>query len=1614
MYERRGRWKEGLTMTDTDIEKQLKAARDRLLDLTMRNRLLNFRPTKLRTISIIDEIPQEVYDILVLQEKTMAFRAKPVSQQADVDGETETLALFEGSKQDTENSGEASPSQPWQLLPPTAEVAVRYVDRFLQTELESEELQKRLFYMHQQARSAFEEQGYTILYLALGFLEWMESPNALQPRRAPLILIPVELERTKVSTAFRLRWTGEELFPNLSLQARLSEQGVALPGLEAPEDRAGIDQYLQSVASAVSAMSTWRVVTDIYLDFFSFTKFVMYKDLDPAVWPAERTPADHPLIKAILAPSPDTQYDAGFSEDEVDAKLTTRDVYHVMDADPSQIAVIEDARRGLNMVVEGPPGTGKSQTITNIIAELLAAGKSVLFVSEKMAALEVVKSRLDRVGLGDFCLELHSCKSNKKEVLKELERTISVPAPRMASYEDAFIQVERLKAELNDYAKALREPCGRSQRSPFALFCIRETARRHFAKGGRPMPQVHFANPEQYDQQAWSAAVTRLHSLAEALPLVLPLSKHPWRGCNPGTVLPRDEAEIRTLIRVCQEAVHGLEDAIDRLVTICAIQRPTTLETLPHALTAARVMAMSKPVDRQVLLNTEWNRPSEEAEKLVRIVETFQNERIRARAKFAAKALDCDIALLLEEYKLLSAKFLRFFKSRYRYIKREIASLYTGKAPRRTDQIVADLEQLILCIKLRDEARKLDQTGRAFFGSHWQAEESDPDRLRTFAAWIVSFRKQLLAEVLTERAVDMVSAGVSQEQVEHAVDEVKTAMQRFVEQRDLLISRINANYQAIFGGEADTVPFAEMLSRLELWDAALPRLQRWAQFVARREACRTTIAQSVVETVEEDRLDPEDVLPCFEGNLADALLHLVFVERLCLAHFVGELHERKIQRFSTLDRDSILWNRQRLIYKLHQNRPRLAGGASPGSEAGILLGELSRKRGHMPIRKLLAHAGGLIQRIKPCFMMSPLSIAQFCDPRTARFDAIVFDEASQVRPEDALGALLRGSQVIVIGDTRQLPPTSFFDRIIETSDEDEDELIASVATVESILHQCKRSFPTKTLRWHYRSKHESLIAVANQEFYDNRLLIYPSPIDKAEHLGVQFVHLPHAIYDRGRSSVNREEATAVAQAALDHYRQFPDKSLGVGTFNIKQQQAILEEVELQLRLHPEMEDFFVTTREEHFFVKNLETIQGDERDVIFLSVGFGLDQFGRLSRNFGPLNHEGGERRLNVLITRARERCVVFSNFRASDLALDASAPIGLRALKIFLEYAESRQLHHTEAPGEDTDSPFEDAVYDCLRSNGYEVRKQVGCAGFRVDLAVVDPASPGRYLLGIECDGAKYHSSPVARDRDRLRQQILEGLGWRIHRIWSTDWYRNRSESESRLLDAVERANEERTSAPIVQAPQPPRTTSGPSHAIENVQAARPSISDNTLHNMVPDYRLCSSLGIPVQGELHDQPSHRLAEAVTQVVEIEGPVHIDEVVRRIRSLWGLRRSGKRIAEAIHRAALAAEKKGQIRRRHDFLWPAVDRAVPVRRRSGEPPANIDLICDEEIATAVKLVLKLQHATLPQDLITQTSRLLGIKAISSAVAERIRTLLDTLVQRGELQHIPNGMIHLAAS
>lgn len=1593
-----------VAISNKDIQDKFNGLRENLLDLSMRNRLLNFRPRK-TDIEVVDEISTEIYDILVLKEQKMEFLPKEEIEE-DLDKDDE--------KEDNESDlTEEESDLLWELPPPDREVDDRHKDKFLQTKLNPKELQKRLFKINQQANSAFEEQGYNILYLALGLLEWSESKHSNKMHKAPLILIPVQMQREGVRRSFKISYNHEDILTNISLKAKLSDQSIELPYFEMPEDKTGIYDYFDKVSELIRHMDDWNVQNNINLGFFSFSKFVMYQDLDMENWPEEFTFKDSPIINELFNPT-DHKNETIFDPDTVDDFLTFKNTYTVLDADSSQIAVIEDAKAGKNLVVEGPPGTGKSQTIVNLIAELIASGKTVLFVSEKMAALEVVKSRLDSINLGKFCLELHSKHSNKKKVLDELKRSLKNSASTTSAYNDKFNELDHIKLNLDDYVNKIHQPFGKMKFTPYDLYGMKEEAVVHFEAKEKEIPRITIDNYSSYNYDEWNDALNSLSDISEILKIIQPISKHPWRHCHPETIIPTDMQEIKGFIGKIIVNIDQIQQKTQELSSEMGITLPSNLEEIDEEISIAKFLT-ERIVEANVLSNPEWDSNSENARFIISKLEEY-HEKLPFLAKFNDNILEEDIKTILEQFKGSSEKTLNFIRGDYRKTKKTIQSFYNQKPGTNDDKLLNDLNELISCQNLRNTIRETSPKGISLFGSKWANENTDPQKLKELSKWLLQFRTLLNENKINSKTIDVVSNGVNPSIIKTTNDTIEKEVDLFLENFNSLYIYLKMETTLIFESDLTHVQLEKIKSQMEIYRTKLESLTTWSNFLHRMDEL-PPISSGLKELIKSDEIEPDDLIPILKGNMADSLLRDVFHKEDELRNFMTDLHENKIEKFTNLDIDLLKTNRSRINQKILANKP-VAYASSANSEMGILIREFNRKRRHMPIRKLLTSAGGLIQTIKPCFMMSPLSIAQFIEPDAVSnliFDVVIFDEASQVKPEDALGAFLRGKQIIVMGDTKQLPPTSFFDIMVESSEETVDYDMDALKDIESVLHLCKLSFPTKTLRWHYRSRHESLIAVSNQEFYDNYLFIYPSPHYDSDALGLQFVNVENGIYDKGNSSINLEEAKAVVKAAFEHYEKYGyNKSLGIATFNTRQQQAIFEILELELKRNPKMEEYFSSTNKEHFFVKNLETIQGDERDVIMISVGFGFDADHKLNQNFGPLNKEGGERRLNVLVTRAKEKCVVFANFKYSDLRVKTESPKGLKSLKVFMEYAETRKLVQIEKKGEDFDSPFEESVYKMLKSFGYEVEKQVGCAGYRIDLAIVDPDSPGKYILGIECDGATYHSSPVARDRDRLRQQILEGLGWEIYRIWSTDWYKNRPDSLRRLLQAIKESKKEtpeiveEAHEMISEEEEEVFDSESTDELIESTEIFE-FREIKSLEDMIPPYEICNNLIIAKNCEIHEKPVNELAGAVYQIVEFEGPIHIEEVIRRIRTYWGLKKAGKRIKNAIIAAALYLESNDKISRNDEFLY-SKNSELKVRRRIKDPAPKIDLISGEEIQKAMIMVIENQYATEEGELITQVSRLFGFKSTRSNTHDTINSVLTNALENGELIKMSNGMIN----
>jgi len=579
-----------------------------------------------------------------------------------------------------------------------------------------------------------------------------------------------------------------------------------------------------------------------------------------------------------------------------------------------------------------------------------------------------------------------------------------------------------------------------------------------------------------------------------------------------------------------------------------------------------------------------------------------------------------------------------------------------------------------------------------------------------------------------------------------------------------------------------------LLSLIEKNKSALAKgdwLMTWIDYKKVKGRLTTEGLETIVNKLEGKEVASQNLNKVLSLCIYHQLAKEVFSENQYLSDFSGVEQNSFRKKFREYDCKLQSLQREMIASKASKRRtvPGIsAGKVSQYTEMGLINHEISKKKKHVPLRALIKRAGASLQALKPCFMMSPMSVAQYLEPGRVEFDLVVMDEASQIRPEDALGSLVRGKSFVIVGDPKQLPPTSFFQKIVDTDSEED---VVALEESESILDSVIPMFRNRRLRWHYRSRHEKLIEFSNKNFYDSDLILFPSPLRNADELGIRYVRLDNGRFHNRR---NVEEARAIVDQITKQVIDNPDESVGIVAMNSEQRDEIEQQLDQKLKENHLLRSAMDKNKksEEPLFIKNLENVQGDERDVIYISMTYGPEQIGgRLMQRFGPINSDVGWRRLNVLFTRSKKRMRVFSSMDSGDILLRSSSSRGVKSLRAFLEYCEKGHLHSTTLTGKEPDSDFEIAVMRALEEHGYECEPQVGVAGFFIDLAVKDPGQPGRFLMGIECDGATYHSAKSVRDRDRLRQDILEDLGWNISRIWSTDWFKN---PEACLIPIIEK----------------------------------------------------------------------------------------------------------------------------------------------------------------------------------------------------------------------------------
>jgi very-short-patch-repair endonuclease len=1577
----------------TPLAARLEASRQELLDLGLRNPLLNFKLSKAQGVAIVREEAAPAYDVLVRQGKTMYFQAAPEPKKKAA--ATTTGALFEPEE------AISTELLPEIVAPTEAERQATLTDNKLQTAEPLAKLESRLLNTYYTARTGLEEQGVNILYLALGMLTWYEAESSEEPRQAPLVLVPVLLERGTAAERFKLRHTGAEVEGNLSLQAKLKASfGILLPLPDLDEDGHLVDYYT-AVSEAIAGLPRWRVDIDsIALSFFSFGKFMLYRDLDPAIWPADKNLLAHPAIGALLGA--DTGFrDAATSVSDtafLDTESPAAELHQVLDADSSQLLALLAVHEGRNLVIQGPPGTGKSQTIANLLAEAIGAGKKVLFVAEKMAALEVVKRRLDALGLGAACLELHSHKANKKALHDELRHTLGLGRPATATVvADQMAQLPRYRQALNDYALAVNAPLGHSRRT--AQQVAGELLRLNEERGPVALPRIAFARLSHWtdaDAAHAEALATRLQATLQKTGV--PKNLLFW-GSELTVLLPAAQDTLVVLLRDAQTTVQALETAAAALAKQIGLSVPEERMTAEALLPAARHAQLAPPLACAAVADAAW---MQQANRLTEVLQAGEAHAALHQQYDATLLPEAWSQQLLAERATLLAhgdKWWKFLSGDYRRARKRLQGLWQTALPEGAPALVTVIDAI-------HEANRHGQTiadatalAGPLFGSLWQGLRSDWPALRRVADYLTLTHQRIGRHELPATLIGYLAQATGPEVVASPLAAVENTLAQQRTALQALADALRLNEAQRFGpaGRLQFQQFALQRATLSAWADDLPALRLVTEWNNVAASVQTEQLPELL-LLAESWPEAGRFLAAVRQTWLEYLQQLAYERHPALRQFERAGHEELAARFRQADRDSLYHNRVRAMQNHHAQLP----NPQAGGQMLIIKNEFAKKSRHLPLRKLMQEAGRAVQAIKPVFMMSPLSVASFLPPGAVEFDLVVFDEASQVKPVDALGAVARGKQLVVVGDSKQLPPTSFFDSLTGAGEAADEENVT--ADIQSILELCKaRQMPERMLRWHYRSLHQSLIAASNHLFYEDKLVIFPSPGGQGQ-LGLVYHYLPTTYYERGTTRTNPEEAAAVADAVLLHARTTPKLTLGVVAFSTAQRQAIQDALEIRRKQHPETEAFFNRHAHEPFFIKNLENVQGDERDVILISIGYGRTKDGYLPMSFGPLNGEGGERRLNVLITRAKQRCQVFTNLTADDLDLSRTRAKGVAALKTFLNFAQHGRLNQNEETDREMESPFEEAVYRALTARGYLLRPQIGSQGFYIDLAVVDPDQPGHYVLGIECDGAMYHSARSARDRDRLRQQVLEAVGWRLHRIWSTDWFRDPVRETDRAVAAIEEA---RRLAALDQPDEPEEEILAP--PVGSLEREAPAAPGST---SAAPYQVAQLPAAIRQQEIHQHPTGRLAAWVAEVVAVESPVHADEVTRRLASATGATQVGSRIRASVAEAIRLAGKMGSVRQQGDFLWtptmPAS--AVPLRDRNALPTVSrkLGFIAPEELAAAVLTVVRDSFALEREAVALPATRLLGFGRPSEEQRLAFAVTIDNLLSEKRLVEA-NGVL-----
>ncbi len=1552
-------YQDELLNTSTPATKQ-KIWERKLLDLSLRNNLLNIRWTR-NMLQLVDIEISHLEDTLS-EGKSFSILPNP---------DAEVYRKYNRYSSPLHHS---SPTYQ------TANEELRY--NRLHTYFHEQDLERILTHMHKSAKIAIEENGSSTLFLGVGLLKWYEHKRQNTARLAPILLLPVEISRRSVKSKFKLKSREEETMINITLIEYLrQEYKLDLSSLEnLPYDDKGVDvdKVMGFIRRAVMQLKGWDVLDQLVLGNFSFNKLILWKDIVDHQEKLLESDMVRSLVEGRLVLKDEYK---NLSKSDLDS-IHSGSLVLPIDADVSQMEATLAAKEGRSFILHGPPGTGKSQTITNIIADALYDNKRVLFVAAKKAALDVVHKRLEQIGLAPFTLELHSNKSKKSDVLEQLARSIETSKfVNKVDFELEAQRLDRAKEEISEYVNVLhaKQPVG------WSLYdCITSMEKyrdNNFSPNFISKTEIQNLTPSLWQQ--WSDWIPQFQSIAN---MIIHPSENPLAALNVlqysptlGDSISIKSKELTKVLSEGQELSQLLVKAIHFPFSIQSksewdnfIQVIGSLSNLKdHSLALLQFLSIKD----QYLLFEEW---SEAFEK-------YQNVLARIIADYHRDILKIDLPNLKIQWKQAQMSWFLPKWLKKRKIKK-LLSLYK-KVPAKGDE---EVEQLFTDYQIHQETihllnQNIFEKVRDALSNLYKEEQTNLDEVNKIANAVNQLND--IFQFWGRNALSQWLLKLEENNYKY-IDEIthhnKSLLDKYLDFA-ARVAELKEDYKSLTGitYRQNMNWLEESKVQIQSIDDHIHHLKDWMNYVHIRSQGTKLNLHWLINAYEDRRCRSEDITDYFHYITYASIAHDVIGRNDSLSLFNVSLFESKIAHYKRIAKDFKNLTREELRLKLAEKIPNTSLEAIRSSEIGILQRAIKSKGRGISIRRLFDQIPALLPRIAPCMLMSPISVAQYFDVNTKHFDLVIFDEASQLPTCEAVSALARASQAIIVGDPKQMPPTSFF----TSTKLDEENL--EIEDLESILDDCLAlSVPSKYLLRHYRSKHESLIAFSNANYYDNKLLTFPSADDLNRKVKY---HQITGYYDKGRTRTNQFEASAIVDFIHSHYSDSARRNLSLGVVTFSQvQQALIEEKLYDLFMSNPLIEEHANEGDEPIFIKNLENVQGDERDIILFSICYAPDKEGKMSMNFGPLNRNGGWRRLNVAITRARYEMHLFATLKADQIDLSRTAAEGVAGLKAFLQFAESGQLGISPESIQDmyNSRHLSEFIRKRLIDEGFKVKCNIGTSGYKLDLGIIHPDKPHEYILGIILDGHYYYNAHTANDREMVMPSVLQALGWNIHRIWTMDWFENSDRIIKEIIEKVKdiRENPEQTPLPD-QEPidkQADQQTESLHQTIDVVQYPTRQKEYNS-HEMTP---------LPDGNSetiYYFENRNLIKDQITSLVNTESPISKNLLYKKLLDSWNISRAGGKLNAYLDE--IVKELQIMTTAHHQPFYWNHNRVLEYYRNNETENRNIDDIAPEEILVALQEIMSNCLSIEESELIRHLARTFGFSKVGRKIDTILRYVID---------------------